>query len=71
MWIKDPKTKKPSVTVTLLVITFITALAKILIAGITISNFKMAAFSGVDFAAMITAAGGIYGFRKHTDKNKK
>ena len=70
MWFKDPKTDEKSVTVTLLTITFIIALAKIMVSGMTIGGFKMAAFSGVDFAAMIGAVGGVYGFRKHTDKSK-
>ena len=70
MWIKDPKTKKPSVTVTLLVVTFLVALGKILLAGVTVGSFTMAPFIGTDFAAMIAAVGGLYGFRKHTDRDK-
>ena len=66
MWIKDPKTGKKSVTLTFFTIAF------------AIASFKLAAsgwegfekFSGTEWAAVIGAAGAIYGFRKHTDKDK-
>lgn len=69
-WLKDPKTNEYSVTVTLLTITFVIALIKVLISGVTISGFKMNNFGGTDFAAMVGAVGAIYGWRKKTDKDK-
>ena len=46
MWIKDPKTKKQSVTVTAFVVGFGVAALKLLVSGISVAGFKMAAFSG-------------------------
>lgn len=64
-WINDPKTGKKSVTVTLTFYTIIVACIKVLLSGLTIGNLTFSQFSGVDFAAMITASGGIYGWNKH------
>jgi len=71
MWFKDPKTGEKSVTLTLFVVAFFICCLKLLLAGMTIGKFTMGAFSGVDFAAITTAIGGIYGFRKHTDTTNK
>lgn len=70
MWIKDPKTKEKSVTLTLFVAGFAVALAKLALSGITISTFKVEAFTGVDFAAVVGALGGVYALRRinKTDK---
>jgi len=71
MWIKDPKTQNKSVTVTLLVWGFIAGIFKLLLADATIKGITFGGFTGTDFAAMIGAIGAVYGFRKHTDKDKK
>lgn len=71
LWLKDPKDGKRSVTVTLLTITFVVALAKIMFSGLTIAGFQLDKFTGSDFAAMVGAMGAVYGFRKHTDKKKE
>jgi len=70
MWLKDPKTGKKSVTMTLLVSTFLVSLMKVLVAGMTLGAFKMSPFGGADFAAMVGSVGGIYGWRKMQDKDK-
>ena len=72
MWIKDPKTGEKSVTLTVFMSTFTVAIIKLAFAGIAITDkINFGAFSGSDFAAVITAAGGVYGFRKFTDNRGK
>lgn len=70
MWIKDPKTGEKSVTLTMMMTGFVTALGKLLLAGATVGSIKMGSFSGAEFAAVVGALGSIYAFRKHTDKDK-
>jgi len=70
MWFKDPKTGKKSATLTFFIIAFAVAIVKILLADLTIKGFAFGSFSGTDFATVIAAVGGVYGFRKFTDKDK-
>lgn len=67
MWIKDPNTKEPSVTVTLLVIGFIVCTLKLLTSGFSFGNISLGTFSGSDFALAVGSVGAIYWGRKHTD----
>lgn len=67
VWITDPKTKEPSVTLTAFVIGFIVCLFKLVGSGVAIGSIKVAIFSGVDFAAAITALGGVYSLKQHVD----
>lgn len=66
-FIKDPKTGDPSVTLTMLVVGFITALFKLLTSGIIYGNINLGSFSGSDFAAVVGSLGAIYAARKHSD----
>ena len=66
-WLTDPKSKQPSVTMTLLVAGFVVATLKLLVASLVIGPVSMAPFSGTDFAAVVASLGGIYGWRKWTD----
>jgi hypothetical protein len=68
MYLKDPKTKKKSATMTILMVTVGVCLLKLLFAGVSYGDFSVGDFSGTDFAAAVGAAGAIYGFRKHTDR---
>lgn len=70
MYLKDPKTNEKSATLTILMSTFAICLLKLLIAGMTYDEFTAGPFTGADFATAVGAAGAIYGFRKHTDKDK-
>ena len=70
MWLTDPKTKKKSVTLTILVTTVGISLLKLLVSGMTIKGFNMATFTGTDFAAVVGVAAGLYWGRKQTDANK-
>lgn len=73
MWIKDPKIKEPSSTLTFFTYGFIVALIKLALSGIEISYMNMVAvsfpeFTGIAFGAVIGSLGAIYGYRKYTDK---
>lgn len=66
LWLKDPKTGKESVTLTVFVYGFVIASAKLLVSGIeVVDKLKMSDFSGVDFAAVIAALGTVYTMRKN------
>jgi len=71
MYLTDPKTGKKSVTLTLLIVTFIVALIKVLISGMEFNGSNMGQFSAADFMTMVGGVGAIYGFRKHSDKDKE
>ena len=65
-WISDPKTSKPSVTLSAFVYGFAVATVKLLLAGVSIGTFiKSAEFSGVDYAAVVGALGAVYTIRKN------
>lgn len=68
----DPKTKKPSVTLTAFVIGFAIVNIKLFLSGMTLSSWlKFESFSGVDYSAAIAALGGVYVMRKNkTIKNE-
>jgi hypothetical protein len=69
-YLKDPKTGKASVTLTMFVVGFLVATGKLLVAGMTIVGFKMEAFTGVDYAAAVAALGGVYTLRKNNTIKK-
>lgn len=72
MWIKDPKTKKKSATLTFLTWTIAMASFKLLVSGIVIPNFiTFSDFSGTDFATVVGVISGLYWGRKHSDKKKE
>lgn len=76
-FLKDPKTKKESVTLTIFVIGFTIVNIKLLLSGVSLMDkFKFESFSGVDYAAAIAALGSIYVLRKNSSiksdsENKK
>lgn len=67
MYMKDPKTGEPSVTITLLVVGFAICLLKLLTSGMVIGTIQLGTFSGSDFATAVGALGALYAARKHTD----
>lgn len=67
MWIKDPKTGEPSVTVTAFVTGFSVATLKLLFSGVAVGNVTLQPFTGSDFAMVVGAVGAIYWARKNTD----
>jgi len=64
MLIKDSD-GKPSVTMTAFVSGFLVVNLKLLLSGITIAGFKMAAFTGGEYAAALGALGTIYVMRRN------
>jgi hypothetical protein len=66
-WLKDPKNNTKSVTLTLLVVSFVVALIKLLMSGVTIGTTVFATFTGSDFATVVGVVGAIYWGRKFTD----
>lgn len=67
MYLKDPKTGEPSVTLTAFVVGFLVATIKLLCSGITIGSFQLSQFSGMDFAGVVGALGTIYWARRKDD----
>lgn len=65
LWLKDPKTKEPSVTLTLLVVGFIVAVAKLLVSGITLQTITLSQFTGGDFATVVGSLGALYWGRRN------
>ncbi len=70
IWIKDPKTNKPSISLTLFCLGFIIASVKLALSNLSFGDIHFEYFTGTDFAAVVGSLGVIYGFRKHTDKSK-
>lgn len=71
IWLNDPVTKKPSVSLSLFVLGFVTAVIKLLFACNMLFGFKMTAFTGVDFAAVVGALGTVYVMRKPKPTNQE
>ncbi len=64
-YLKDPKTKQPSVTLTAFVTGFTVAALKLLFSGVQITEkYKLPDFTGVDFAAVVGALGAVYAMRR-------
>jgi len=60
------KNGTPSITRVAFVSGFAVVNAKLLISGLTLGGFKMAAFSGTEYAAAIGALGAVYVLRRST-----
>jgi hypothetical protein len=66
---KDSK-GKPSLTATAFIIGFGVVNLKLIFSGFEIGNFKMALFSGGEYAAAVGALGAVYVLRRSTDTDK-
>jgi hypothetical protein len=66
----DPKTKRKSVTLTILLITFMVCITKLLLSNMVINDWTVPEFTASDFAVALAAAGALYSARKYTDKDK-
>ena len=67
MYLNDPSSGKPSVSVTMFVLGVTISSLKLLTSGLVIGGLQLGVFSGVDFAAAVGAVGAIYAARKHSD----
>jgi hypothetical protein len=65
MWIKDPKSGEPSVTLTAFSLGFAVSLLKMLGSGIQVGPVTLSQFGGGDFAAAVGAVGAIYWARRN------
>lgn len=65
--IKD-SSGKPSITMTTFVMGFVVVNLKLIFSGVDLNGFKMAAFTGGEYAAAIGALGGTYVLRRSTEK---
>jgi hypothetical protein len=71
IWINDPKTGKPSVTLSAFIVGFVVCTGKLLLSGIKVTDIiTFEQFSGVDYSAALAALGAIYVMRKR-DSIKK
>jgi len=70
-WIKDPKSGEPSVTLTAFVTGFAVATLKLLLSGVVLGGLTLAAFSGGDYAAAVSAVGAIYVIRRNVSVGSK
>lgn len=70
MWIKDPKTQEKSVTLTMMVIAFLIAMAKWTFGGMEMFGFNIPAFDPTAATVMVGFTSGLYGGRKYTDAKK-
>jgi hypothetical protein len=68
-WVLDPKSGKPSVTLSLMVLGFCVATFKLLVSGMTIHGIAFESFSGTDFAMVVGALGALYSVKKFTNKD--
>ncbi len=67
MFLKDPKTDKKSVTLTMLAIGFVVALIKLTLSGSVLFGTTFTIFTASDFALVIGSLGALYGGRKFTE----
>lgn len=70
LYLNDPGTKQPSVSLTMFVLGFVVATLKLLTSGLVIHGFNLGVFTGVDFAAAVGAVGAVYAARKQTQANQ-
>lgn len=59
---------KPSTTMTAFIVGFAVVNLKLLISGLTLGGYTMAAFSGGEYAAAVGALGAIYVMRRSQGK---
>lgn len=71
IWLKDPKTNEPSVTLTVFIAGFVIVAFKLLVAGMIIHNIGFPVFDGGDFATAIGALGGVYWLRRNVSSGDK
>jgi uncharacterized membrane protein YidH (DUF202 family) len=70
MWLRDPQNGRESVTLSLLVYGVGLASFKLLVSDLKILGIQFPSFNGSDFALVLGAVAGLYGWRKH-QKNRR
>ena len=64
----DPNTGKKSVSLTILLTTFIVCLTKLLVSGIVINGWTIPEFTATEFAIAMASVAALYWGRKHDHK---
>lgn len=64
LWIRDPDNGKPSVTLSLLIYGLALASFKLLTSDLNLFGVKFPPFAGGEFAVVLVAVAGLYGWRK-------
>lgn len=67
IWIKDPYTGQPSITVTAFVSGFLVCIFKLAVSGLTLGSVQMSVFTGTDFATAVGALGAVYSLQTHVN----
>jgi hypothetical protein len=62
---------KPSLTASAFILGFLVVNLKLIFSGVELNNFKIALFSGGEYAAAVAALGGVYVMRRSTENNDK
>lgn len=70
MWITDPKTKEKSVTLTVFMLSVLIGLGKLALSGVSFGGLSFSVFSGMEYAALVTASGTIYWGRRNANFKK-
>lgn len=70
-WIKDPKNNQPSVSLTLLIVGFVTVLSKFLLSGVVFNEINFGTLTATDFGVAISPLAMLYWGRRNSDPNKK
>jgi len=68
MWLKDPRTERKSVTLSLLMSGFFLSCLKLILSDMTIRGIHFEKFSGADFALIVSTCAGLYSYRKFQKK---
>jgi len=61
---------KPSLTATAFILGFTVVNLKLIFSGVELNKFKIALFSGGEYAAAVAALGGVYVLRRSTENDK-
>jgi hypothetical protein len=69
VWCRDPKTGKPSATLTVFLVGTAVVLLKYALSGLTIAGVPFEHMDGSDFAMAVGALGAVYFGRKWTDRS--
>jgi len=70
IWLKSPNNDKPSVSLTLLVATFVIGMVKLLFSDVHVGAFVMSTFTAGDFGVLITPVAALY-FGRNFNNSKK
>lgn len=71
MYLKDPNTKEPSPTLTLLFLSVLGGFVKLFLSDLVIFDIKFGTFSGSDFALVVGVFIANYGHKRQVNAKKE